>query len=113
MRTAQRDREQERRTDCKRNLADEDQSPALEAIRRVPGSQEEQNARKELREADQSKIQWAPRHLVHLPAHGDRLHLQRADDQEPRQLVEDEVGIGKCDSAREPWLIGNCHPHLL
>ena len=30
-----------------------------------------------------------------MPSHGDRLHLERYDDEEPRECVRDEVGMSE------------------
>ncbi len=80
-------------------------------------------------QTDQAEIERPPRDLVHLPAHGDRLHLERRHDKEARRLVNREVGIGECDAASRESGCGNFlfgkpgfrkigvegfgHPHLL
>ncbi len=83
---AQGDRKQHRKTNRKPDITQDQQISSIESIRHVPGNQKEDDARKELRQPNQSEIEWPFRYFVHLPTHGDRLHLGRNHDAEPRQL---------------------------
>src|SRR6202140_2332814 len=89
------DREQKRRAQGEAAIAPHQQLAAIVEIGGVSGE-------KKLCEANVSEIERALRDLVHLPSHGDGLHLERDDDEEPRERVRDEVGMGEgCSPGKE------------
>ena len=57
--------------------------------------QKQKDSRQKLRESDQAQIQRSTRDFVDLPSHRDRLHFERGHDEEARDLVEREIGVGK------------------
>ena len=60
-----------------------------------------------LGQADVSEIERALGDFVDLPSHGDGLHLQRDDDEEARERVGDEVGMGEGDSPGQARVFGS------
>src|ERR1700716_117543 len=89
------DREQKRRAQGEAAIAPHQQLAAVVEIGGVSGEEKQREAGQKLREADVSEIERTLRDLVHLPSHGDRLHLERDDDEETRERVGDEVGMGE------------------
>jgi hypothetical protein len=81
------------RKDGKRleKLRRESNGTAVIAIRRVAGGQKQPDARNELNEPDQAELKWAARQLVHQPADGDGLDLQRNRRRDPH-IEEADVG---------------------
>jgi len=66
----------------------------------MPGRQEQEDNRQELRQADQTKIEWLACDLIDLPAHGDRLHLQGGDKKEARHREQREIGVAEGNQPR-------------
>jgi hypothetical protein len=64
----------------------------------VSGEEKQHEAGRKLGQADVSEIERALGDFVDLPSHGDGLHLERHDDEEARERVGDEVGMGEGDS---------------
>jgi hypothetical protein len=89
---AGRGRERQRR-DGKRleHLCHEDNGAAVVAVRRVAGSEEQPDARNELNEPDQAELKRAARQLIHQPADGDGLDLQRDGRRDPH-IEEADIG---------------------
>src|ERR1700681_189863 len=93
LRGAPTDGEQKRRAEGEAAIAPHQQLAAVVEIGGVSGEEKQREAGQKLGEANVSEIEWTLRDLVHLPSHGDRLHLERHDDEEPRERVRDEVGM--------------------
>jgi hypothetical protein len=72
---------------------------AVEEIGGVSGEEKQDEAGSELGQADVSEIERALGDFVDLPSDGYGLHLERYDDEEAREGVADEVGIGEGDSS--------------
>ena len=81
-----------------RQLAGDDDEPAIAAVRHLSDDQRQRDGRHELHEADEAEIERAARQRIELPADGDGLHVQREGDQHPRRPEERERGIS--DSRR-------------
>ena len=79
----------------------------------MSGEKKEDEAGSELGQADVSEIERALGDLVDLPADGYGLHLQRDDDEETRERVGDEVGMGEGDSPGQAGVLGGEHSLLL
>src|ERR1700693_855485 len=75
------DREQKRRAQGEAAIAPHQQLAAVVEIGGVSGEKEQHEAGQKLGQADVSEIEWTLRDLVHLPSHGDGLHLERDDDE--------------------------------
>jgi hypothetical protein len=69
--------------------ASHDQTPVI-AVGDMTGHQHKQRGRDELREPNQPEIERVMSQTVHLPAHGDCLHLQRNSGRSPRQPKKHE-----------------------
>ena len=61
----------------------------------MPGNKEEEDAGEELRQADQTQVQWAFGNFVDLPADRNGLHFGGYDDAEAGELIIDERGIAE------------------
>jgi hypothetical protein len=70
-----RQREQHQRAYSERGVACLQDALARNPVRGVAGEQEKHNARQELSQTHQAKIERTMADPVHLPGHGDRLHL--------------------------------------
>ena len=103
LRAPQGDPEQHGRTATEADIAKGKKFAAVVAIGNVAGNEKEQNAGKELREADEAKVQRALGDFVNLPADGDRLHFGGQDDAESRHLIEPKGRIGEGDGAWAPF----------
>ena len=79
-------------------------------VRSVAGHQEQKHTWKELRQPYQAKIEGPPRDLIHLPAHCDRLHFKRGNDEKSRHLVKRKVWIRKRPG---PFKKSFAFPHVL
>src|ERR1700694_1307295 len=95
LRSAPGNREQKRRAQGEAAIAPYQQFAAVVEIGGVSGEEKQREAGQKLGQANVSEIERALRDLVHLPSHGDGLHLERDNDEEPRERVGDEVGIGE------------------
>src|ERR1700687_2615828 len=107
------DREQKRRAQGEAAIAPHQQLAAIVEIGGVSGEKKQDEARQKLGEANVSEIERALRDLVHLPSHGDGLHLERDDDEEPRERVRDEVGMGEGYSPGKARVFGTGTEHSL
>ena len=79
----------------------------------MSGEEEEEETGCELGQAYVSEIERALGDRVDLPAYGYGLHLQRDDDQEARERVGDEVGMGEGDPPGQAGVLGSEHSLLL
>src|ERR1700688_1639122 len=95
LRAAPTNREQKRRARGEAAIAPHQQLAAVVEIGGVSGEEEQREAGQKLGEANVSEIERTLSDLVHLPSHGDRLHLERDDDEESRECVRDEVGMSE------------------
>src|SRR6267378_8391263 len=95
LRRAPADREQKRRAQGEAAIAPHQQLAAVVEIGGVSGEEKQRESGQKLGQANVSEIERALGDLVHLPSDGDRLHLKRHDDEEPRERVGDEVGMGE------------------
>ena len=78
------------------------------AVRSVAGHQEQKYPGKKLCQPYQAKVERPPRDLIHLPAHRDRLHLKRGNDEKSRHLIKRKVRIRK-----RPGKKSFAFPHVL
>ncbi len=69
--------EQQQRAHEHQAVATQQDAPSVVRIGEVPGRQDQQHERQELREPDQAEVEWLARDLVDLPADRDGLHLHR------------------------------------
>src|SRR5216683_2169942 len=113
LRSAPADREQKRRAQGEAAIAPHQQLAAVVEIGGVSGEEKQREAGQKLGEANVSEIERALRDLVHLPSHGDRLHLERYDDEEARQRVRDEVGMSEGYSPGKARVFGTGREHSL
>ncbi len=109
VRSANRDRQQQRRADRESRVADGENLAAVEAVGRVPRHEKKQDAGKELREAHEAEIERTLRDFVDLPADRDRLHFRGKHDAESRDLIEHKSGIGERDTSGEIGFPGSSH----
>src|SRR6202521_5310206 len=113
LRRAPADREQQRRAQGEAAIAPHQQLAAVVEIGGVPGGKEQHEAGQKLGETNVSEIERALRDLVHLPSHSDGLHLERHDDEEARERIGDEVGIGESYSPGKARVFGTGREHSL
>ena len=66
----------------------------------------QQDARKKLRQTDQTQVECALGDVVHLPSHRDRLHLDSSHNEKARNLKEHEAGMGEGDASSSG--VGRC-----
>src|SRR5579864_8804708 len=76
----------------------------------VAGHKEQKYPGKKLRQPYQAKIEGPPSDLIHLPAHRDRLHFKRGNDEKSRHLVKRKVWIRKPPG---PFKKSFAFPHVL
>jgi len=79
-------------------------------VRSVAGHKEQKYPRKKLRQPHPAQIERPPRDLLHLPAHRDRLHFKRGNDEKSRHLVKRKVWIRKPPG---PFKKSFTFPHVL
>ena len=77
MARAQRECQQQQRAQHLYRVTQREDLAAVEMIGGVPGDQHQGNKRQELREPDESEVEWIVPDRIHLPADGHRLHLHR------------------------------------
>ena len=80
--------------------AEREDPPAVARVRQVPGRQDQQHERQELRQPDQPEVERVARDLVDLPADRDGLHLHGEGGEEARREEEGEVAIAQDRQAR-------------
>ena len=107
------DGEQKRGAEAEAGITPHQQLAAVEDIGGVSGEEKQDEARQKLGQPNVSEIDRALGDLVDLPSHGNRLHLQRDDDEEARERVGDEIGIGEGDAPGKPGVSGGQHSLLL
>src|SRR5712691_8234124 len=107
------DREQKRRAQGEAAIAPHQQLASVVEIGGVSGEEKQRETWQKLGQANVSEIERTLRDLVHLPSHGDRLHLERNDDEEARERVRDEVGIGEGYSPGKARVFGTGREHSL
>src|SRR5216684_4307845 len=95
MHTALGEREQQGEAEGESGVAGGEHVAPFEAVGGVARNWEEQNCRQELSQTDKAKIKRTFGDLVNLPSDGDRLHLDGGNNQEPRDLEENERGMGE------------------
>src|ERR1700676_357151 len=113
MRAAPTDREQKSRAQGEAAIAPDQQLAAVVEIGGVSGEEKQREAGQKLGQANVSEIERALGDLVHLPSHSDGLHLERYDDEEPRERIGDEVGIGEGYSPGKARVFGTGREHSL
>src|SRR6267143_6921159 len=113
LRGAPGNREQKRRAECEAAIAPHQELAAVVEIGGVSGEEKQREAGQKLGQANVSEIERALRDLVHLPSHGDRLHLERYDDEEPRERIGDEVGMSEGYSPGKARVFGAGTEHCL
>ena len=106
MRSAHRENQQKPGADRVSRIARPQHLAPVESIRRMPGNQKQQNARKKLRQPHQAQVEGALGDVVNLPSHRDCLHFDGGHDEEARNLKQHEVrmregdasgsGVGRC-----------------
>src|ERR1700674_2946199 len=111
--SAQADREQKRRAQREAAIAPHQQLAAIVEIGGVSSEKKKCESGQKLGQANVSEIERTLRDLVHLPSHGDGLHLERDDDEEPRERVRDEVGMGEGYSPGKARVFGTGTEHSL
>src|ERR1700690_1385830 len=113
LRNAPTDGQQQRRAEAVASIAPGQELASVEEIGGVSGEEKEDEAGRELGETDVSEIERALGDFVDLPADGYGLHLERYHDEEARQRVADEVGMGEGDTAGQARVFGGEHSLLL
>src|SRR6266446_6742797 len=113
MRRTPADREQQGRAQAEAGVATHQQLAAVVEIGGVSGEEKQHEAGQKLGEADVSEIDRAFGDLVDLPSHGDGLHLERHDNEESRERVGDEVGMGEGYSPGKARVFGGGTEHCL
>src|SRR5208337_2097050 len=99
LRSAPTDGEQQSRAQAVSRVARHQQFAAIEEIGGVSCEEEQGEAGGKLGQSDVSEIERTLGDFVDLPSHGYGLHLKRYDDEEARDGVGDEVGMGEGDTA--------------
>ena len=92
--------EQQQRAEALEREAGSEDAAAVAAVGEVPGRQDQQHERQELRQADEPEVERIARDLVHLPAdrHGLHLHGERGD--EARRDEAREVAVAQHRATR-------------
>jgi hypothetical protein len=99
LRTRTRDFNQQRGTKREPKITRKQDILAAETIGRMSGNQEKKNIRQELSQPDVTEVKRAPRDLVNLPAHGDRLHFDRRNNTKAFEFVQREINVAECGQA--------------
>src|ERR1700681_2060840 len=107
------DPEQKRGAQREAAIAPHQQLAAIVKIGGVSGEKKQCKAGQKLRQANVSEIERALGDLVHLPSYGDGLHLERHNDEEARERVGDEVGMGEGYSPGKARVFGTGTEHSL
>jgi hypothetical protein len=81
----ERERKQCQRAEKLERDAQRENAHAVVPVRDVPGGQDKQHERQELRETDESEVERIARDRIHLPADRDGLHLHRDRCEQPRR----------------------------
>jgi hypothetical protein len=87
--------QQQARTNRVACIAHAQNLAAIEAVGSVAGDQKQKNARQELCQANQPKIERAVGDLINLPTNRNGLHFDGGDDEKTRYLEQHEVGMGE------------------
>ena len=75
----------------------------------MPRRQKQQEAGKELGEANLSKIERPPGNFINLPGNGDRLHLEGEDDEASRHNIDHEIRMRESRVSANAGAFGSRH----